>query len=366
MKITKLTALMLAAALVIALFAACGQKQPPDETDQLSGGSTSDEISGSATSAPTTDPQGETDGETSAPATEPTDTKSQETEPPVTEPPITGNPDTEPPETDDETEGPGNETIEPPTVKTLTYVALGDSICAGYGLADPENERYSSLIDKSIDLLQLYECDAHNYGVNGQTSSELLAALEADTIHELHGADIVTVSIGANNVLGPSVTALTSYAMNLLIEDETMRNAANAAAYNAFVEATEAGIAQFESDIKAILAKINEYAPDAQVVVQTVYNPYENVDMSLDFFAGTINMKDTADELVRRLNEIITANSRPLGYSAADVYDAFAGNVGYVNADGFDSVDLTKLDPHPTAEGHRVIAETISAFIYTE
>lgn len=364
-KIKRILSLVTAAALLSLALLSCANKNgggTSDETSDATERGTSAEAETSAR-VPETDPSESTQSDTKNDLTEPPDTDPPATEPAVTEPPVTEPPVTEP---SDETTSPDENTDVKPETKTLDYVALGDSIAFGYGLSSPETERYSAIIDGYLDLLPYYECESHNYGVNGQTSAELLAMLEADSVPELHDADIVTVSIGANNVLSPAIEALTQYTLNLLIEDEAVRSAANAAAYASFLSETDAGIAQFESDLPKIIDKINEYAPDAQVIVQTVYNPYNNVALTFDFSTDILDMNKAADALVSRLNEIIGKNADALGYSAADIYGAFEGGTGYINADSFDGVDVTKLDPHPTSAGHRLIADTICTLIYTE
>lgn len=267
---------------------------------------------------------------------------------------------------DHETADPSDDVMSDPEVATLNYVALGDSICYGYGLASPETERYSAIIDSYIDQLRYYECESVNYGVNGQTSSELLAAIKADLCPALSDADVVSISIGANNVLSPATSMLMQYALNLLIEDADQRDAANAAAYAEFESSAAAGIKQFAADLPKIIAAINERAPEAQIIFQTIYNPYNNVSISVDFADVKLDLNEAADSLVSQLNDIIKANARSLEYDVADIYTAFETETGVVNADsGSGASLLTGLDPHPTAKGHRIIADTICALIYT-
>lgn len=371
----KLLTLMLAVILITATLISCG-KGGEDDAD------TSDTSDTSSTEAPAMDGTGtdaDATGNDPSDGTDPAESGGTETDPTVTDPAGTDPAETSPadtaaPDTDtvitdtsDETTAPDEDVMTSPEVKILRYVALGDSICYGYGLSSPETERYSAIIDGYIDLLQFYECDSYNYGVNGQTSSELLDMLDSGNVPELEGADVVSVSIGANNVLGPAISSLTQYSINMFIEDEAQRAAANAALYEQLTAETDAGIEQFAHDLPLIIDAINKYAPDAQIIFQTIYNPYNNVSLSFDFSTATLDMNETADALVTRLNKIIKDNARSLGYDVADIYTEFENGVGYINADSFGGVDLlTGLDPHPTAEGHRLIADTVCSLIYID
>lgn len=275
---------------------------------------------------------------------------------------------TEAPETDVQTDAP--ETTAPetddvmaePETEIINIVALGDSIAAGYGLASPEAERYSHLIKERIDARDGFECIETNHGVNGQTSSGLLESFAS--LPPLDGADYVTVSIGANNVLGPAVNMFSKYGAALLIEDEELRAAALASAYNEFNTATAAGIEQFKKDLPEIISAIKHAAPEAEIIFQTIYNPYNRVSLTLTLGDVTVDLNADSDRLVSALNDIIESGAILLGYKVADVYAAFETETGVVNAEGgsLASAPLT-LDPHPTAKGHGLIADVIISVI---
>ena len=242
----------------------------------------------------------------------------------------------------------------------IGYVALGDSIAFGYALENVEADRYSTLVESYLDEHSARGCVCSNYGINGLTSGGLIDNLVAGFAPELEGAELITVSIGANNVLGPSVTMLTQYTLNLLVGDRERAAELNTALYASFTEETEAGIADFERDLPNIIALLRAKAPDARIIFQTVYSPYANFDLTLDFAVVKTTMADESDRLVGRLNDIIKANADKLGYEVADVYAAFDGRYGLVNAGTVGgTTTFTGFDPHPTREGHRVIADVI-------
>ncbi len=333
-----LLAMLLAAALAVFL-GSCGKKGGADDTDTGSG---------TENTAPT-----ENSGTESVPVTDEATDKKETT---------AAKTEAEPPETETETE-PSKDVMSTPE-KTLKYAALGDSIAFGYGLSSPETERYSALLDTYIDALPGYEAESYNYGINGQTSSELLAALTNDPAFapELTGADIVTVSIGANNVLSPAISMFMQYAINSLIEDAAQQRAANKLLYDAFNKEAAAGVAMFAEDLPRIIAAIKARAPEAKIFFETIYNPYNNVSLKLPVGDAVMDLNEASDELVGKLNAIITANADALGYTVADVYTALENETGVVNAESFTEgggiLNYAALDPHPTAKGHAIIAGT--------
>lgn len=99
---------------------------------------------------------------------------------------------------------------------TRRYVALGDSIARGYGLDDPETQAYPALLR---DRMQSYsEVEYANYAVDGQTSAGLLELLSSGGAPMLDGADVVTVCIGANNLLGPTIGLLSEQLVELALD----------------------------------------------------------------------------------------------------------------------------------------------------
>ncbi len=97
--------------------------------------------------------------------------------------------------------------------ESLKLVALGDSI--GYGLSafpDRTNRSRSTLSgfnDQFAAFLSLHDDDYVNLACPGDKAADLLMKLgRSDFQDEIAAADILTVSIGGNNLLGPSLDAL--------------------------------------------------------------------------------------------------------------------------------------------------------------
>ena len=251
-----------------------------------------------------------------------------------------------------EVSDPGDDPSEPPTQEvfgdTFCYVALGDSICRGYGLKDPETQRYSSLIGKQTG------CTVYNYGVDGQTEAQLIDFLRNGKAEALAKADVVSVSIGGNNLLH----VLSSLLLSLVGKfDPKDPGAALQVDAEDLFAAVDDAIAAFEQQLPELIDLIGEQTPNAKILFQTVYNPYRSFTLlPLRLNGRTMTLSALANECVYRLNEIIRDGALQYGYTVCDVYDAFEQN-----ADQLVNASLSKInfDPHPNAEGHAVIAEVL-------
>lgn len=278
-------------------------------------------------------------------------------------------PDTEPITTDTSPiEDPKTDTQPEREVVSLKYVALGDSIAQGYGLTNFSSERYSSLLGSYIDDLEYYDCKTYNYAVSGDDSQKLISVLKSGTAVELENADIVTISIGANNILGVSVEKLSQYYIFSMIRDETLRKAKLQQIYDELQTSTENGIQTFINDIPTIISLIKKSAPNARIIFQTVYNPFKSMDLTFDDFGDTpFTLSEETDRLVIRLNDAIYAATKSSGYEVCDIYSVFAKETGVVNCELYEinyndiMSSMMAVDPHPTSKGHTLIADTIFA-----
>ena len=85
--------------------------------------------------------------------------------------------------------------------ESVRFVVLGDSIAHGYGLADIEGDRFSSVLASKL-RGNFESVAAVNYGIDGLTGIGLCEKLRAGEFTQgLQGADYVLVSIGGNNIL---------------------------------------------------------------------------------------------------------------------------------------------------------------------
>ncbi len=178
---------------------------------------------------------------------------------------------------------------------TPSYVALGDSISTGYGLANKTTQGFTYLLADELG----YELT--NLAVDGNTAAGILAQLQQQQVQNaVAGADLITITAGGNDLMAvlyqaiadqynneqsndadkisadevvdiftsadPRKMNLLNYAMGLLNKSSDIYlidDAAFANAVNAYI-----GV------INQIMDRIYALNPDATVIIETQYNPY--------------------------------------------------------------------------------------------
>ncbi|GEM_PF-6760927 len=247
------------------------------------------------------------------------------------------------------------------------YIALGDSITAGYGLARPEVQSYPSLFANAHGI------SVKNYGVNGKTSEQLLEELK-NGAYDLSGAKLVTVSIGSNDIMRPMIVTLAgglgvdpnSENLDKAIEErvEYLKTHESLVALKKRLDRMEASIINnsrfyalcdtaVKTNIPLIVEEIKKQNSDAQIIVTNFYNPFKNTSLVVP--TGNSNAEYAVGNVIQpyidRLNSGLVANE---DYKIADVYSEFTSS-SLVNVQiDFRESDVT-FDPHPNAKGHRSI-----------
>lgn len=250
-----------------------------------------------------------------------------------------------------------------------TYVALGDSIAAGYGLEGysggqevPPADSYQSLVGSFLKTSPV------NYAVTGDDSSDCIELLNSGTADEaLSDASVITLSIGSNDLLGP-FTNIVKEALGItdsdgdmdysLIEDyyasfkntsftDLLAMANNLADKVKDNEELHAKAQAFSGNFNEIINILKEKAPQAVIYVTNIYNPFKDVMV----------VESLADTYINELNSVFKDNSGD--YNLIDTYSLFAKeNLSNVKFDISD-LDNVNLDPHPSKKGHARIASAI-------
>ncbi|MFU0828571.1 MAG: hypothetical protein ACFWTJ_13765 [Lachnoclostridium sp.] len=257
----------------------------------------------------------------------------------------------------------------------INYVALGDSIAAGYGLpgyragTTPE-KAYVSIVGNALGGRMV------NLAKDGLTSLKLLETL--DTLRPsqseyLSQANIITLSIGSNDLLKPFMGIIAeklacdvSEIQTKLAELKANNNQLALLRIMAELNADDGTGLKNNPDLKnaadafavnfrKIIARIKELAPNARIIVTNAYNPYEGIN--LNYVLGTLKLGEITDIYIQELNKAFTANSAD--YTLIDVYaafsDSFKNGVSPVNA----NLSAFNFDPHPNVVGHSLIAKEI-------
>ncbi len=231
--------------------------------------------------------------------------------------------------------------------KTMIYVALGDSLTKGYGLADAEKNRFSAVAAQKLNAAGI-KCTERNYGVNGLTSSELLDMINGGEIGMLDYADVITVDIGANDVL---------HAADDLIYTNLAGNVLSADDYAAVCADEERSLAKCKENTEAIIKALREKNDHAQIILFTIYNPYRNVDLDLAVEGEDLTLAGFTDDLVKRLNENINDIAKAQGCAVGDWYTAFEINPNNLVNAAYGEGVTTNFDIHPNKDGHAVMGE---------
>ncbi len=253
------------------------------------------------------------------------------------------------------------------------YVALGDSIAQGYRLADPGEQSYPALIAKEHGL------SLSNYGKLGITSAQLLEAIENDE-YILSDAELITVSIGSNDMFGPvmvimgrvfeipqnigvSIVNLEHAFRNwvsvdspdrILMRLNAVKNIARDSQeiYSACIEFTDVNLPKIADAIR----KRNRHA---QLIFTNMYNPYNNSTAMFRAFNGvesSLEMTDLFKPYVEFANRSINDGEN---YKIADIGSAL-DDPKYMNASfNANNRQTLSIDPHPNPAGHIVIKNAV-------
>ncbi|MCR2822249.1 SGNH/GDSL hydrolase family protein [Lederbergia panacisoli] len=200
--------------------------------------------------------------------------------------------------------------------KVVNYVALGDSLAAGLLSNNTPSTGYVGYIKSDLES-NGYEVNVHNKGVNGATSMDILNGVGSVT--ELASADIVTISVGANDALaGLDASLLAGIdpkyldpANLALLQKEVVdataaAAAAKVAAKNAIKKAQDdAGSAKGKTgEVKIASSVLNEKVPDdlKLIIATTLQKIMNDID-------AAVNHAATADNSLIGVEETFNAES---------------------------------------------------------
>ena len=257
-----------------------------------------------------------------------------------------------------------------------SYIALGDSIVAGIGLPDAVYQRNGRYYDVSGNYLGLSRDQTANYGMPALMSGDLLELVRTgscqsasinfslpDLRQELKHAQVITVEIGANDVLVPIMYGIASAMggpqvfealLPMLEGDFRQMDASSFAALRenldslnitaqqrkALLQLLSSGVADIcaqsqattLANLEALLQELKALNPDAQIVLVGYYNPVPLLPAPANPFVKHFR---TLNRSVQKL---------------AQQYDVAFASAAYT---------LVANDAHPTACGHKYLARQI-------
>ncbi len=254
--------------------------------------------------------------------------------------------------------------------KSKNYLALGDSITLGTGLKDKDKNSFSSLLSNNFTLIL-------NDAIDGMSCSWLSHKFkQGDYKEEIKKADIVTLSIGSNDLLGVFYKVLAE-SFNIDLENNSnliqcAKEKFNSASleekytmiHNLYSKMSEdetkkqitEALNRYKKCWPEVINHIKSLNKDAEIIAIEYYNPYHNIHIPIlrDALFSTY-----FDSYVEDLNKYLHENVS-LGYKVANIKnDFYLSNSTNVNISPFEF----NLDPHPNEIGHRIIYEKIMEII---
>lgn len=246
----------------------------------------------------------------------------------------------------------------PQSKKYGGVTVIGDSIASGYGLSEYASGNNYSALDSFGNLLGAESEDYRNYAADGKRSDELIAEFydKSDPLTDsVRNTDNVIISIGGNDFLKPMLDAIkmqaltdTDFFLSILngeISAGGISEYSNKILQSTLEAAKNVNVEDTVNNIRGIADIISELAPNAKIIILTVYNP----------FAGNVLLSAVSEVAEDKLAELNTGIKSLEGGNifAADIYEAFKGHESeYTN--------IGRLDIHPNSAGHYKIYETLA------
>lgn len=193
------------------------------------------------------------------------------------------------------------------------YLALGDSLTTGYGVG-----MHNSFASLYYDRLQAASpgLEYVNLGVNGLTSQELADMIAKRKYRKLvEGAQIITITIGSNDLIDAGRTILTGRVVNI-----------------------PALMGHLQQNLLMCTSLLRSLNPNAVVKIATLYNPLLYADRQ--FFANT-------QQMISLANQALSSCSQIHHIILVPVHRAFQGKEEALLAEDY---------LHPNHQGHRVMA----------
>ncbi len=247
----------------------------------------------------------------------------------------------------------------------IEYVALGDSIASGFQPNEMslKEGNYSDLIKKYLEK-KGKEVSLKNYAKPGQTTQGLKDQLEDLDISK---ADIITLSIGSNNMLGAFTFAMLDIMgiENEIKAKETIKEIfkdTKGGLISSFKEKKlvkklknanilNYALIRLEKELESVVDNVRSKNKDAVVIITNFYNPYAFVKE-----LGLKHLYKYTNGMITKMNDILEKVSENKDFLIADV--SFIGeDKSYLNIDLDEQCLL--IDPHPNQKGHEAMSLAI-------
>jgi len=197
------------------------------------------------------------------------------------------------------------------------YMAMGDSLTAGYG-AIPQTNGYAYVLYKTGAVDRLPNTLFANSAVPGVNSWEVMNYQVPQAA--IFQPDIVTLTVGGNDLL-PILAGADPYVV----------------------------LAQYSSNLATILVNLcTTSAPGVQIYVGNLYSVPLPIDQNVDYVVGLFN--DVVSGVVSSVQDI----GLGCDIGVANLYSALQGRSGLLL---IERNQANPLEIHPTNAGYKAIAE---------
>ena len=233
-------------------------------------------------------------------------------------------------------------------------LVLGDSIATGYGLEGYDKgkegcQSYANILKDRYSSELPAECEftLTNRAVDGMTSEGLLSELNSGSLDEaLKNADCIIISIGGNDLLHALWDFLADKGITSPSSATVVDVVKIVATLGKLKDKLDENLAAFETNLTAITGYITSKT-EGVLIMQTLYDPFQSFGLIPGF-------SSIAADKIARLDETIRAHAGDASrnYTVCDVAPEFVGRSDELT-------NMGRIDIHPNAEGHKVIAELL-------
>ena len=262
---------------------------------------------------------------------------------------------------------------------SINYLALGDSIGYGYGLADRDTESYAQIVRSKLNIPK---SNFKNLSVSGMTCEEFYQKIQtSEYTSSIKAANMITVSIGSNELLGIAIEGISSVTgvdsndpdftnkvQQVFQNADTFKKLALAKNLYTFFTSNEtkakieASIAAYEESWSKSISYIKSINSNVFIIATEFYNPYYEVGLA------SYDLGNFVDEYIQKMNVILKNLSQSESlYKIAKIYNDFnTTNPRITNVNvNFNDFSKMNVDPHPNKNGHSIIASRIMDVIQT-
>lgn len=265
------------------------------------------------------------------------------------------------------------------TTNPQKYLALGDSIAYGYGLSNINSQSYAQIVRAKSNISQN---NFSNLAVSGMTCKEFYTKIQTSQYTKaIKSADIITISIGSNELLGIATSAISTVTgvsqkdpdfvkkvQQVFVEASGLKKLTLAYKLYSYFTSNETkatiekNIASYNENWSKSVAYIKKTNPNAIIIATEFYNPYYEIGLS------SYDLGSFVDEYICKMNDILkTSSQSETKYKIAKIYDDFNTTNPRITNVNIDFSDFSKInvDPHPNKDGHSIIASRVLDILKT-